>query len=184
MNEFFTELYRIFFGTHLDIPHLFAIVFRTGFMYLYAILNVRLMDTRSLGLLTPFEIIVIIALGSAVGDPMFYRDIPLIHGMLVISTIVIFEHLISKWTTRNATVEQFFNGEPVLLIKDGIVSQKEMYKQNLTEKELHSILRLRGVKRIADVEVALLEPSGNVSILLKDHVPSDLIPLNLHLKQR
>lgn len=179
MNLFFKELYTIFFGAHLDIPHLFAIVFRTGFMYLYTILNVRLMDKRSLGLLTPFEIIVIIALGSAVGDPMFYRDIPLIHGMLVISTIVFFEHLISRLTTKSPLAEHFFNGEPVLLIKDGVVSYEEIYKQNITKKELHSILRLHGVKKISDVDLALLEPSGNVSIINKNHVHSELIPPNI-----
>ena len=62
MQAFLDELYRLFIGSGIDWYHAFEIIFRTSFMFFYTILNVRLMDKRSLGLLSPFEIIIIIAL--------------------------------------------------------------------------------------------------------------------------
>jgi uncharacterized membrane protein YcaP (DUF421 family) len=177
MGAFFALLFKIFFGESLNIVHLFEVIFRTAFMFFYTIFNVRLMDKRSMGLLTPFEIIIIIALGSAVGDPMFYRDIPLVQGMLVISTIVFLERVITKITVKSIFFERIINGEPTLIVKQGKLQKKEMDQQNLTKEELYSMLRLRGIKNIADVDLAYLEPSGSISIIKNGSVKDeDMVP--------
>lgn len=175
MNFILQELHKLFIGPDFSFLLIFEIIFRTGFMFLYTIFNVRLMDKRSMGLLNPFEIIIIIALGSAVGDPMFYRNIPLLHGMIVISTIVFIERVIAKISIRSRFFERMLNGNPVMIIQDGNLIQGAMKEQHFSKSELYSILRLRGVMRIADVEFAYLEPSGSISIIKKDG-SSDLIP--------
>jgi uncharacterized membrane protein YcaP (DUF421 family) len=173
MNILLDELYKIFFGSGINVLHIGAIIFRTAFMFIYTILNVRLMDKRSMGLLTPFEIIIIIALGSAVSDPMFYRDIPLLHGMIVISTVVFIERIITKITVKSIVFERMLNGEPTLLIKNGQLQKQEMEQQNITKDELYSMLRLRGLKSISDIERAYLEPSGSLSIIRKNSIKED-----------
>lgn len=177
MNSFFAEIYRLFLGNGIDALHIFEIMFRTCFMYLYTIANVRLMDKRSMGMLSPFEIIIIVALGTAVGDPMFYREVPLIFGMIVISTIVLTERVITKLSMSSVIFERLLNGRPILLIKDGVLLQKQMAKQGFSRDELYSILRQRGVIRISDVQMAYLEPSGSISLIKKES-PSeaDLVP--------
>lgn len=166
--DLFTELYRIFFGNILHVGHLAEIIFRTLFMYFYTVFNVRLMDKRSMGMLTPFEIIIIIALGAAVPDPMFYREIPLIQGMLVISMIVLIERVITKLSMKSRTFERLIDGVPVLIISNGRVHKERMLAQNISHDELDSMLRLRGVMNITDIDKAYLEPSGSLSIIRKD----------------
>lgn len=165
--QFFSELYKIFFGS-LTFLHIVEILFRTTFIYFYTIINVRLMDKRSMGLLNSFEVIIIIALGSAVGDPMFYRDIPLVQGMVVISMIVFLERVVSRVSTHFTTFEKLISGSPALLIKHGSLQQKELIRQNISLYELNSILRLHGIKKLHEVEMAYLEPSGSISIIRKN----------------
>jgi len=128
-------------------------------------------------LLSPFEVIIIVALGSAVGDPMFYREIPLLPAMLVITTIVFIERILNKLSLKSRLMERLFNGKPVLIIRNGKMIIENMNNENISKDELYSILRLRGVLHITDVEYAYLEPSGSISIIKKDGVlGSDIIP--------
>jgi len=173
-------MYRLFLGPDFTYFALFEVVFRTGFMYMYTILNVRLMDKRSMGMLSPFEIIIIIALGSAVGDPMFYKSVPLLPAMITISTIVLIERVIARIAIKNEFFERLLNGAPVLIIHNGVLLDDAMGRQNITKDEMYSLLRMRGVLHLADVELAYLEPSGSISIIKKDGVEtSDTIPINI-----
>ena len=177
MNWLIDELYRMFIGDSFAWHHLLEIMFRTAFMYMYTIGNVRLMDKRSMGMLSPFEIIIVIALGSAVGDPMYDTKLPLLYGMIVISTIVFIERLIAKGSMWSPFFERLINGMPVLIIKDGKLLKDAMTQQNISRDEINSMLRMRGVLHIADVDRAYLEPSGSVSIIRKDGIiGSDTIP--------
>src|SRR5687768_8186714 len=82
------DFQRIFLG---DLPLEFAleVAFRTAFMFAFTVILVRLLGKRGMGQLSPFELVIIIALGSSVGDPMFYPDVPLFHAMVVVTVIVI-----------------------------------------------------------------------------------------------
>lgn len=172
MDDTSFNLYTIFIG-NTELTQLLQVAFRTSFMYLYAVLNIRLMDKRSLGMLSPFEFIIIIALGTSVGDPMFYTHVPLIQGMIVISTIVLMERIVSTFAERNKIIEKLLGGSPTMIIKEGKEIRSAMKKQNLTKEELCSALRIRGVKNIGQVEYAYLEPSGSISILLFENPKQD-----------
>lgn len=177
MNVFLESMHHMFVGKGIDFLLLAEIIFRTVFMFVYTIINVRLMDKRSLGMLSPFEIIIIIALGSAVGDPMFYRDIPLLHGMIVVSCVVFIERVVAKLSVKSRLFERFISGRPVLIIREGKLLKENMARENFSVSELYSILRLRGVRRIGDVELAYLEPSGSISIIKKEAArESDILP--------
>ncbi len=176
-ETFYGGLYKLFFGSGIHLFFIIEIMFRTAFMYLYTVVNVRLMDTRSMGLLSPFEIVIIIALGSAVGDPMLHRDVPMFPAMLVISTVVFMEHFLGKLFMRSPFWDRLMNGKPVLIIKKGLLLKEAMARQNISKEELYSMLRLRGVLRISDVEHAYLEPSGSISVIRKDtSVEPEMIP--------
>jgi uncharacterized membrane protein YcaP (DUF421 family) len=84
------DLQRMFLG---DLPWWFTaeVIVRTIIMYAYSLLLVRLVSRRAVGQLSLIEFLLVIALGSAVGDPMFYHDVPLLHGMAVV-TVVVFLH--------------------------------------------------------------------------------------------
>ena len=95
----------MFFGDG-DAIFLVEIVIRTVVLYAFALLMVRLMGKRGMAQLTPFEFVIIVALGSAVGDPMFYPDVPLTHGFVVIVTVVAAQRLLTYLTSRNEGLER------------------------------------------------------------------------------
>jgi uncharacterized membrane protein YcaP (DUF421 family) len=158
------NLYAIFFGATFNAAFLLEIVIRTTVMYLYTLINLRVFKTRSIAQLTSFELIIVIALGSAVGDPMFYPT-PLINGMMTITIIVILTKLISIFNERSQIFELLMEGKPELIIKNGEIIKANLRRKNISEEELFSRLRYKGIKNIGEVEYAFIETSGQMSVI-------------------
>lgn len=163
MNDYSFDLQRIFLG---DAPpwFLLEIVFRTTILYLYTLLLLRLLGKRGVRQLTFFEFAIILALGSAVGDPMFYDDVPLLHGAVVVTVIVILQRTIAVITEKNKRLEVLFESSPRRLIKGGVLELEALDDENLSKDEVFSRLRDAGLRQLSEVERAYLEPSGNISI--------------------
>jgi uncharacterized membrane protein YcaP (DUF421 family) len=143
---------------------LLEIVLRTGLLYLYTLLLLRFLGKRGVRQLTFFEFAIILALGSAVGDPMFYEDVPLLHGALVVTVIVLVQRAIVVITERNKRLEVLFESSPRRLIKEGVLDLKALRQEKLSKDEVFSRLRENGLKHLGEVERAYLEPSGNISV--------------------
>ena len=146
-----------------------ALAVRSALMFIFALLLIRLTGKRSLGQLSPFDFVIIIALGSAVGDPMLYRDVPLADAAVVVVVVVILNVLISNATQRWRRLEEFTDSTASVLIRDGTIDESQLRSENLSMVELGEALRLQGVADLADVRLAVLEPSGSVSVLTTEH---------------
>ncbi len=157
------DLQRIFLG---DAPSWFLleIVLRTTLLYLYTLLLLRLLGKRGVRQLTFFEFAIILALGSAVGDPMFYEDVPLLHGALVVTVIALLQRAIVIVTEKNKPLEVLFESSPKRLIKNGVLELGALEAEKLSKDEVFSRLREEGLRHLGQVERAYLEPSGNISI--------------------
>lgn len=147
-----------------DLTFVLQIVIRTTFMYLYTLALVRLLGKRGMGQLSPFEMVIIVALGSAVGDPMFYDNVPLLHGMAVVTVVVALERLLVVLTQRNRRLERLIESSPVLLVTDGAIDQEAMNQEELSEGELFMSLREASIEQLGEVRLAYLEPNGKVSV--------------------
>lgn len=158
------DLFRILFG---DKPPWFLVevAFRTVVIFAYTLLLLRWMGKRGMGSLTPFEFAIIVALGSAVGDPMFYDDVPLVHTMLVIAIVVGMQRGLSWATARNETVERVVESTPRLLVRGGVIHTDNLQREQMARDELCEALRAEGVRQLGEVEFAFLEPSGKLSVL-------------------
>jgi uncharacterized membrane protein YcaP (DUF421 family) len=163
------EFDRIFFGD-LTVEFVLEIVLRTAVMYLYTLTLVRVLGKRGLGQLSPFELVIIVALGSAVGDPMFYVDVPLAHGIIVITAVVALERVLVKLTERNKGVERLIESVPVLLVRDGVLLVDALHQEDLSQSEVFMELREKGVEFLGEVRRAYLEPSGHISVF-KEKTP-------------
>jgi uncharacterized membrane protein YcaP (DUF421 family) len=152
---------------------LLEIAFRTAFTFLYTILLLRVMGKRGVARLSSWQYVIIVALGSAVGDPMLHPDVPLIHGCAVITTIVSLEWFVSRMSVWNPDVERVVIGDPVTLIRNGIVFQQAMHAERVTAQDLREFLRQKGIASVDQVESAVLEDSGNLSVLVKDGLRPD-----------
>jgi uncharacterized membrane protein YcaP (DUF421 family) len=154
---------RILFG---DFSWSFTleILVRTVVMYLYTLAIARVLGKRGLGHLSPFELVIIVALGSAVGDPMFYPDVPLLHGILVITVVVILQRVLEEFTERSRPLEILIESKPRRLVADGVVDAEALDKEELTQAELFTALRENGIENLGQVRLAYLEPSGSISV--------------------
>jgi uncharacterized membrane protein YcaP (DUF421 family) len=162
----FNAFYDIFFDDYKSSAIIIELIFRTIFIYSYTLINIRLiMDKRALSQLSPFQLIIIIALGTAIGDPMVYDQTPLINCMIVITTVLLLEKAISTLMDRNDTFEKIIVGQPTLLIKDGLILSDNLRMCGLTKEELFAQLRTAGIRDIGQIEHAYLETSGQVSVV-------------------
>lgn len=157
------EFERIFLGDLTWIAVL-EILLRTVVLYLYTLLLIRIVGKRGLGQLSPFEFLIIVALGSAIGDPMFYPEVPVFSGMLVITAVVGLERLLVLITERSQAMENVIESVPVCVVADGNLVQENLDKEDLSKHEIQMLLRLEGVENLGDVRRAYLEPTGKVSV--------------------
>jgi uncharacterized membrane protein YcaP (DUF421 family) len=157
------EFERIFFG---DIPISFGleVAFRTAFLYFYTLGLVRLLGKRGMGELSPFDLVIIVGLGSAVGDPMFYADVPLLHGMIVVAVVVGLQRILVRLTRKSPTIERLVESAPVLLVADGEVIATAMRDEELSEAELFMYLRMAEIEHLGQVRMAFIEQNGKVTV--------------------
>jgi uncharacterized membrane protein YcaP (DUF421 family) len=159
------DLQQMFFGDTTPLI-LLEIALRTTVMYVYLLILLRSLGPRGLAQLSPFEFAIIIALGSAVGDAMFYLDIPLIECMLVVTVVVVLQRLIVWVTNRNSRVEKVLEGKPYTLVEGGILNVDNMFRTALSHDEVFMELREAGAEQLGQVKYAYLEVNGQMSIFL------------------
>lgn len=154
---------RIFIG---DEPPLFLleIAFRTAIIYVYALLLLRWLGSRTIGQLSTIEFLLVIALGSAVGDAMFYPDVPLLHAMLVITVVVVANKGLDMIIAKSPSTERAIDGVPAEAVRDGVVNRRFMEGSNLSESELFQQLRQKGVRHLGEVAYAYLETDGALTV--------------------
>lgn len=190
MSDYEFNLFRIFLG---DKPPLFLVevAFRTLVIFSYTLVLLRWMGKRGMGQLTPFEFAIIVGLGSAVGDPMFYDDVPLLHTMLVIAIIIGLQRFLSWVTEKNEAIEAWVEGEAVCLLENGIIDTIMLEKERLSHSELFDALRAQGISQLGQVRAAYLERSGKISVIKADPsqpglciLPNEKRTLNLEPSQQ
>lgn len=149
-----------------DEPPLFLleIAFRTSVIYVYALVLLRWLGSRTIGQLSTIEFLLVIALGSAVGDAMFYPDVPLLHAMLVITVVVMANKGLDIVIARSAKAERTIDGVPEEAVRDGVVCRQFMESNTLSDSELFQQLREHGVEHLGEVAHAYLETDGRLTI--------------------
>ena len=157
------DLHRMLIG---DTPWTFTleILVRTLVMYLYTFGLVRLLTRRTVGQLSLIEVLLIVGLGSAVGDPMFYPDVPLLHGLAVITSVVGVNYAISAIGERSERFETLVEGMPTRVVHNGLIDVAALKRLQLPRDQLFEQLRLGGVEHLGEVRAAYLEQNGHISI--------------------
>ncbi len=146
---------------------MFIIFFRTTFLYILVIIALRIMGKRQIGELQPSELVVTIMISELASIPMQETGIPLIHGILPIVTLIILEIVFSFLTLKSEKMRQAISGTPSILIHNGKIEEKEMEKLRFNMDDLMEELRANNCPNIADVEFAILETSGQLSVIPK-----------------
>ena len=157
------DLMRMIFGTDPTLFYL-EIVFRTLVVYTYALLLIRWVGGRGIAQMSAVEFLLVIALGSAVGDAMFYPDVPILHAMLVITIVVLINKLLDVLIYRYKPMEKIVDGVTSEVISDGVINVETLRKSKIGKSELFESLREQGYVNLGAIRQAYLESSGRFSI--------------------
>lgn len=147
-----------------DWEFLLEISLRTIIMYFIILIGLRLLGKRGVRQLSVFELVVIISLGSAAGDPMFYKEIGLMVPIVIFAIIVGAYRLTTYLMARSSKFDDLVEGKCAYLIKDGEFNIDEFGKEALAHDEFFAELRQQSISHLGQVDTAILETSGILSI--------------------
>ena len=152
------------------------IMLRTLIMYLIVLFSLRLLGKRGVKQLSVFELVVIIGLGSAAGDPMFYKEVGLVSAIAVFVIVIAAYKFTSYLVNKSRRVEMLLEGSCTCLIEHGRFSVENFKKETLARDEFFSELRQSGVSHLGQVNLAIIETSGNISLF---YYPKDEVKYGL-----
>lgn len=141
--------------------------FRTIILYALLVAGLRLTGKRQIGELEPNELVLTMLLSDLAAVPMQDFGIPLVNGVLPIITILSLSMLLSYFSLRSIRFRKLVCGEPTIIIRDGRIQQAAMRHNRLTLDELLEELRCQGITDLTTVKYAVLETSGQLSVLLR-----------------
>jgi uncharacterized membrane protein YcaP (DUF421 family) len=162
MEDIF-EWRRLLFND-LPLTFLLEVVFRTVIMFTVVLLTLKFAGKRGVKQLSIFEVVIIISLGSAAGDPMFYEDVGLIPAIMVFLIILTMYRAVTWLLGKSKKFENFIEGETHCLIEDGQFSLQSFEREALAQDEFFAELRLKSIEHLGQVRNAYVETNGAISV--------------------
>ncbi len=151
-----------------DFDIILSVILRTVIITTFVFLVIRWMHHKGTGQLSMHELLIIIGLGSAIGEPMIYiQELTLTQAFTAIIIVVVLFKLIDYLTIRSKRFEKFTEEDPTLLVKDGAYIEEGFRKARVTKGEFHAHMRTNGIKDISEVEESHLEITGQISFIKK-----------------
>lgn len=151
------------------------ILIRTIILYALVILVVRLMGKRQIGQLQPTELVVTILLSEVASMPLEDKNVPLLNSIFAVLLLASLEIISSLIALKSGKYRRAVEGNAVYIIKEGQLDVKALKKLRFTVDDIMEGLRQKDVFNIEDVQYAIVETNGSVSVLLKkDKLPLDL----------
>lgn len=139
--------------------------FRTLILYFILMIGLRLMGKRQIGELEPSELVLTLIISDLAAVPMQDFGIPLVNGVFPIVTLLCVSMLLSFFSLKSIRFRGLVCGYPTVIIRDGKVLQQNMARNRFTVDELLEQLRSQGYSDLTAVKYAILETSGQVSVL-------------------
>ena len=160
------------------------ILFRSVVLYFVVVLIMRIMGKRQIGQLQPYELVIALMISELASMPMQNTGIPLFHGVIPIITLLVLQVLISTWQLKSETARLIFCGQPSILIEKGKINIKELKNNRININDLLEELRLKDYFNLDDIEYAILETRGQITIIPKSELePATRKDLNVKSSQ-
>ena len=142
-------------------------VLRACAIYVLVMVLVRVSGKRAVGQFTPFDLVLLILIGNAVQNGINGGDDSLTGAAIMATTLIALNYGIAFVTSRNRKVEKFVEGVPVVLARNGKLFDHVLRRELVSREDFREALRMNGVEDVADVELALLETNGSISVVKK-----------------
>ena len=140
---------------------------RAAILYLLVVIIIRIMGKHQIGQLQPYELVVTILISELAAVPMQDTDIPLINGIIPILTLLFIQITLSFLSLKSEAARRIICGGPSVLIENGRIVEQELSRLRYNLNDLLEQLRLKDFPNISDVEYAILETSGKLSVIPK-----------------
>lgn len=141
------------------------LVLRAATVYLVMLLLLRFAGKRNFSLMSPTEFVAILLVSNAVQNAMTGGDTSVRGGLILAATIVALSWTISWLTCRFRPARTLFEGTPTLVVHRGRAVTVNLRRERLSETELYALLREQGIHRLAELESAVLESDGHLSVI-------------------
>jgi uncharacterized membrane protein YcaP (DUF421 family) len=154
----------------LDLPILEKIL-RPVAVYFFLIIGLRLAGKRELAQLNPFDLVVLLTLSNTVQNAIIGEDNSITGGLLGAATLLILNYSVVRFLYRHKKLDRLVEGRPDVLIKNGRLRRDHLHRELISVGELKSAMHKQGICSIAEVEEAVLEPSGEICFVQKRPTP-------------
>ena len=141
--------------------------FRSILIYIFVLIVMRLMGKREIGQLQPFELVISIMIADLASIPMTDSGIPITNGIVSILGLLVMHLIISIVNIKSIKAREIICGKPRILIYRGKIDEKALRKERFTINELQERLRGNNIVNLGDVEYAILETNGQVTVIQK-----------------
>lgn len=142
-------------------------IIRVFIIYTVVLIVFRLMGKRQIGQMQPFEFVLTLIIADLATLPMSEVSIPILNGIVPLLTLVVFHFILTSLTRKSTKFSRFISGKPVIIIdKDGI-NYASLKQLNITIDDLFEAIRGQGFFSFAEVDYAIMETTGSVSVMPK-----------------
>ncbi|HTI71064.1 MAG TPA: YetF domain-containing protein [Candidatus Limnocylindria bacterium] len=149
---------------HLSTPW-WELVLRATVIYFLLLILLRVTGKRQVGQMSPFDVVLLLILSNAVQNAMNAGDESLTGGVIMAVTLVVLNYIVSFIAFRSRLFEKLIEGEPQILIRNGEIFKNVCIRCQITPLELETAIRNGGCESVGEVQLAVLENTGKVSVI-------------------
>jgi uncharacterized membrane protein YcaP (DUF421 family) len=157
--------WKSMFLGELDWSFVVEIFLRSIIMFTTVIVFLRLSGKKGVRQLSLFEVAIIISLGSAVGDPMFNKESPIVPALIVMVTIILFYLAITWFAVKSERFESLLEGDPIYVIEDGMFNLGDGRNHTIAKDEFFAEMRQENIEHLGQIRQAILETNGQMSFI-------------------
>lgn len=145
-----------------------TLLIRSVVLFLAAVAAMRLMGKRQVGQMQPYELVVAIMIAELAATPIDGTGTPLINGLVPMAALMICHSVIAVLCMKSVRFGRFMCGRPAVLVRGGVICEEELRRNAVTLDDLMEDLRLCGAPDVGQVDTAVLETGGRMSVVLKE----------------
>lgn len=142
-----------------------TVFIRSIILYIALLISLRIMGKGEIAEMNSFDLVITFLLAEVASIPMENNNIPLLYGIASITALVLMQAFISYFALKSRKVSALLSGKPSILINKGKIDYKELKKERISIDEIFEQLRIQGYFNINDVQYAILETDGNLSVV-------------------
>ena len=169
-----TSPYKVIHDALIPDPSsILSVIIRTAIIATLVFVIVKWLGGKGIGQLSPFGLLIVVGLGSAIGDPMIYKEISIPQAMAAVIIAVIFFKVIDYMTLKSRRFRESIEPKPILLVEHGSIVNDGLKRAKMDKAEFEAEMRLNGLEDASEIKYARLESNGKISFIMKKKLTSD-----------